>query len=79
MDAKWLLQVVARRAFGDTPRYFVLDELGPDHCKCFKAAAQLGDKRFPAAWGTSKADVEQKAAKNALAHIYGDPIPYPAE
>ena len=75
-NAKSQLQTVTQREYGDTPRYFLLDEQGPDHNKCFKVAAQVGDERFPAAWGNTKKDAELRAAMNALAHIHGDPLPY---
>ena len=78
-NAKSQLQTVTQREYGDTPRYFLLDEQGPDHNKCFKVAAQVGDERFPAAWGNTKKDAELKAAMNALADIHGDPLPYPCD
>jgi ribonuclease-3 len=76
-NSKSQLQQVVQREYGDTPRYYVLDEQGPDHDKCFKVAAQVGEHRFPAAWGRTKKDAELKAAINALADINGDPLPYP--
>lgn len=76
---KSLLQQVAQRDYGDTPRYFVLDEQGPDHNKCFKIAAEISRLRFPAAWGRNKREAELKAAMNALAKIKGDPIPFPTD
>ena len=78
-NAKSQLQTVTQREFGDTPRYFLLDEQGPDHDKCFKVAAQVSGERFPAAWGRTKKEAELKAAMNALAFIHGDPLPYPSD
>jgi ribonuclease-3 len=78
-NSKSQLQTVCQREFGGTPRYFLLDEQGPDHDKCFKVAAQVGDHRFPAAWGRTKKEAELKAALNALASIDGDPLPYPSD
>jgi ribonuclease-3 len=78
-NAKSQLQTVAQREFGCTPRYYLLDEQGPDHDKCFKVAAQLGDHRFPAAWGPTKKDAELKAAMNALAQIHGEELPHPSD
>jgi len=76
-NSKSQLQQVVQREYGDTPRYYLLDEQGPDHDKCFKVAAQVGEHRFPAAWGRTKKDAELKAAVNALADINGEPLPYP--
>jgi ribonuclease-3 len=70
------LQQVAQRQFGATPQYKMLDEKGPDHSKCFKVAAVIGQLHYPAAWGRNKKEAEQKAAMNALASIAGDPIPW---
>jgi ribonuclease-3 len=77
-NSKSLLQQVAQREFGGTPRYFLLDEQGPDHDKCFKVAAEVNEHKFPPAWGNTKKEAELKAALNALAEIQGDPIPYPS-
>ncbi len=76
---KSLLQQVAQREFAATPSYPLLDEKGPDHSKCFKVAAVIGRHHYPAAWGRTKKEAEQKAAMNALAHINGDEIPYPSD
>lgn len=78
INYKSTLQQVAQRQFGATPTYLMLDEKGPDHSKYFKMAAQIGNKRYPAAWGPSKKDAEQRAAMNALSHLAGDPVPFEA-
>jgi ribonuclease III len=76
---KSLLQQVAQREFGSTPRYDLLDEQGPDHHKCFKVAAVIGKHPYAAAWGRNKKEAEQKAAMNALAQISGESAPFPTE
>jgi ribonuclease-3 len=76
---KSLLQQVAQREFGSTPRYDLRDEQGPDHHKCFKVAAIIGKHPYPAAWGRNKKEAEQKAAMNALAQINGEPVPFEAD
>jgi ribonuclease III len=73
---KSLLQQVAQREYGGTPRYQVLDEQGPDHHRSFKIAVIVGGHRFPAAWGPNKKVAESRAAQNALAEIQGQPIPF---
>jgi ribonuclease-3 len=73
---KSVLQQVGQREYAATPQYDLLDEKGPDHSKCFKVAAVIGRSRFPAAWGRTKKEAEQKAAMNALAQINGEPIPF---
>jgi ribonuclease-3 len=73
------LQQVAQRRFGATPTYLLLDEKGPDHSKCFKIAAQVGCECYPPAWGPNKKDAEQRAARNALSQLAGDPIPFESD
>jgi ribonuclease-3 len=77
-NAKSALQQVAQRELNGTPRYYVLDEQGPDHDKCFKISTDINGHRYPAAWGRNKKDAELKAALNALAAIAGETIPYPS-
>jgi len=76
---KSMLQQIAQREHGVTPTYKLLDEKGPDHSKCFKISAQVGKERYPAAWGKSKKESEQRAAHNALSRLRGDAVPYPSE
>lgn len=60
------LQQYAQRQLNRTPEYELLDEKGPDHAKCFEVAVTIGSKAFPGAWGPSKKEAEQKAARAAL-------------
>ncbi len=76
---KSLLQQLSQRENGSTPSYHLLDEKGPDHSKCFKIAAQIGDTRYIGAWGRNKKEAEQRAARNALAEINDEPLPFPSD
>jgi ribonuclease-3 len=76
---KSLLQQMAQRENGSTPTYHLLDEKGPDHSKCFKISAQIGRTQFPAAWGPNKKEAEQRAARNALAELNGEVVPFPSD
>jgi ribonuclease III len=69
------LQQFAQREYGATPTYLLLDEKGPDHSKCFKISALIGERRYAPAWGRTKKEAEQQAALNALRQIGGDPLP----
>lgn len=60
------LQQYAQRQLSRTPEYELLDEKGPDHAKCFEVAVSIGSRVFPGAWGPSKKEAEQKAARKAL-------------
>jgi ribonuclease-3 len=63
---KSLLQHHIQREFGRTPTYTLIDQKGPDHSKSFKVAAQVGKRLFEPAWGRSKKEAEQSAAKKAI-------------
>lgn len=76
---KSLLQQLAQRENGTTPTYQLLDEKGPDHSKCFKIAAQVGNTRYQPAWGRNKKEAEQRAARNALSEINGEAAPFPSD
>lgn len=76
---KSLLQQVAQRDYGATPTYQLLDEKGPDHSKCFKMSAQVGRNRYQPAWGRNKKEAEQRAARNALSELNGEPVPFPTD
>ena len=60
------LQQLSQKHFNLTPTYELVEEKGPDHNKCFKIAAMIGLKSYPAAWGRNKKEAEQQAALNAL-------------
>ncbi len=76
---KSLLQQFAQREFGSTPTYHMLDEKGPDHSKCFKMVAQVSGIRYQPAWGRNKKEAEQRAARNALSDLAGEPVPFPSD
>jgi ribonuclease III len=73
------LQQAAQREYGETPTYELLDEKGPDHSKCFKISARIGQMRYAPAWGRNKKEAEQRAALNALCQLSGEPLPYESD
>ncbi len=66
---KSLLQQHAQVIFQNTADYVVLDEKGPDHSKAFELCVEIGGRRFPACWGSSKKQAEQMAALAALTEL----------
>ena len=60
------LQQHAQKCLSATPQYEALDEQGPDHSKCFEICVTINGRTFPSAWGPSKKEAEQKAARRAL-------------
>lgn len=63
---KSMLQQHSQRQWAVTPEYRLLDEKGPDHDKCFEITAEINGRHFPSAWGKTKKEAEQKAARLAL-------------
>ena len=63
------LQHIAQRKFSKTPTYYLVNESGPDHSKTFQVAARIGPMTFEPAWGNSKKQAEQFAAKLALEEL----------
>ncbi len=68
-DPKSHLQEVMQKVDGVTPRYVVLDEVGPDHDKVFTLGVYAADRLVSKGGGPSKQAAQQEAAKAAL-HIY---------
>jgi len=66
---KSVLQQVAQREFGETPRYEVVRRSGPDHSRTYEVLAVLGARRYKSARGATKKEAEQAAAKRALQAI----------
>jgi ribonuclease-3 len=79
LNYKSNLQQFAQREYGATPTYLLLDEKGPDHSKCFKISARIGERRYAPAWGRTKKEAEQRAALNALCQVAGDPLPHASD
>lgn len=70
---KSLLQQHCQKVFGKPPQYELLDEKGPDHNKCFEVGVVVEGRRFQSAWGVTKKDAEQLAARNALIELKAIP------
>lgn len=65
-DPKSHLQEVSQRIDNQTPKYRVLEEVGPDHDKVFTIGVYVGDKLIGKGAGHSKQMAQQSAAKAAL-------------
>jgi len=65
-DPKSHLQEVMQRIDGVTPRYVVLEEVGPDHDKVFTLGVYAGSRMVSQGFGPSKQAAQQVAAKEAL-------------
>jgi ribonuclease-3 len=68
-DYKSLLQEKAQQAKGQSPRYQVLQEAGPDHDKRFQASAIINGEVKGVGWGRSKKEAEQEAARKAIEEL----------
>ena len=63
---KAALQQMAQKLYQQTPRYNLLETVGPDHKKEFVIEAVVGKRQFEAATGSTKKQAEQRAARSAL-------------
>lgn len=63
---KSILQEETQRDGVTIPKYVIEDQRGPDHAREFCVAVMIGETRFQAAWGRSKKEAEQMAARHAL-------------
>lgn len=63
---KSLLQDHGQRVHAEVPQYVVINESGPDHRKMFEIEVHIGGQMFGPAWGASKKEAEQNAAREAL-------------
>lgn len=65
-DPKSHLQEVMQRTDSVTPRYVVLEEVGPDHDKIFTLGVYSGGRLVSKGTGPSKQSAQQVAARAAL-------------
>lgn len=65
-DPKSHLQEVMQRKDGVTPKYVVLEEVGPDHDKIFTLGVYSGTRLVSKGTGPSKQAAQQEAAKEAI-------------
>ena len=68
-DFKSWLGQWAQQNHMENPGYVVLSTAGPDHTKTFEMSVTLGKRRFFPAWGRSKKEAEQRAARAALREL----------
>jgi ribonuclease-3 len=69
IDAKSEFQVWAQGNYNITPRYWVVDEEGPDHAKMFTVEVRLDEQVWGSGRGRSKQAAAQAAAAEALLYI----------
>lgn len=72
VDAKTELQHRLQERLKKTPRYRLIEELGPAHDKTFIVEVTLDDEPLERGTGRSKKEAEQRAAANALAALPPD-------
>jgi ribonuclease-3 len=65
-NEKQVLQERVQLATGAPPTYVLLRERGHAHAKAFLISAEVGGRRFPAAWGRTRKEAERWAAHEAL-------------
>lgn len=71
-DPKSQLQEWSQTALSFTPRYKVIEAVGPDHAKVFTVEVWIGDAAFARGTGPNRQAAEQSAAREALEHASGE-------
>ena len=71
IDAKSQFQQWALAQFGQTPKYVIIGESGPDHAKEFTAQVRVNGQVYGTGKGCRKQDAEKQAAKAALKKVGG--------
>lgn len=66
---KALLQDYCQKTFQMTPRYELIEALGPDHKKIFEISVGLNGKELGKGTGESKKEAQQSAAQNAFSKL----------
>jgi len=66
-DYKTLLQEIVQQNPGESLKYVLVDESGPDHDKRFEVEVHLNSNVIGRGIGSSKKGAEQRAAREALA------------
>lgn len=66
---KSLLQEETQRDGTTVPRYVIVEQRGPDHAREFCVAVEIDGQQFDSAWGRSKKEAEQQAARYALENM----------
>ncbi len=66
IDPKSKLQEMLQRQHGQTPRYEVVEMVGPDHDKSFRVAVFSANTKLAEGEGTSKQRAEMAAARAAI-------------
>ena len=70
-DYKTLLQEFTQKNHKKTPSYEIYWSYGPSHNRVFFSQIYLNGKWVTRAWGRSKKQAEQKAARKAL-EVFGE-------
>lgn len=65
-DSKSALQEYMQEVHKSSPRYEVMEEVGPDHDKIYTVGVYFNDKLLAKGEGKSKQEAEKKAAQNAM-------------
>lgn len=66
MNPKGELQEILQSIFTASPRYQIISQAGPDHCKVFEASVTWQGLELGTGQGSSKKEAEAHAAQNAL-------------
>jgi ribonuclease-3 len=71
-NPKQELQQLSQLETGTHPSYVLVRERGQSHSRAFCVAAEVGEQRFPSAWGRTRKEAERWAAHEALLVLRDD-------
>jgi ribonuclease-3 len=69
VNFKSRLQEWALAKVGENPRYFIIDQSGPDHAREFTAEVRIAGEKYGQGKGRRKQDAEKNAAEDALKNL----------
>jgi ribonuclease-3 len=69
VDSKHRFQQWSLEYFGENPKYFIIDESGPDHAKEFTAEVRVREMAYGVGTGRRKQEAEKNAAEAALKNV----------
>lgn len=78
-NPKQRFQQFCQREHGVLPNYVVIDDRGEAHARAFLVAAEVGDVRYPSAWGRTRKEAEMWAAFEALLELEDGAAPFGSE
>lgn len=79
INPKGELQEILQAILTTSPRYQIISQAGPDHCRVFEASVTWQGLKLGTGQGSSKKEAEANAAANALGARVWEHLHFPSE